>query len=131
MGNRADSDEAYIITLCDETLDLIAIRQHKFYFLLGDMGKNGKKRRLSVDAYYPSLSLVIEYHEKQHNQAVALFDKPNRMTISGVHRGNNECYTISVDVTCFHNMILSLWSFHSTTSVTVQTVSYVEPKWIQ
>jgi hypothetical protein len=84
---RADSDEAYVISLCDETLGVAAIRQHKFDFLLGDVGKNGQRRRLPVDAYYPDFQLVVEYREKQHMEAVSFFDKPNRMTISGVHRG--------------------------------------------
>jgi hypothetical protein len=42
---------------------------------------------LPVDAYYPDARLVIEYRERQHSEPVAHFDKPDRMTVSGVHRG--------------------------------------------
>jgi hypothetical protein len=41
---------------------------------------------LPVDVYYPSLNLVIEYRERQHIEAVEFFDKPNKMTVSGVPR---------------------------------------------
>lgn len=81
------NDEAYVIALCDELLGLTAFRQQKFDFLCGDVGKAGQRRRLPVDAYYDALNLVIEYREVQHTKAVAFFDKPKRVTISGVHRG--------------------------------------------
>jgi hypothetical protein len=29
----------------------------------------------------------VEYREQQHDRPVAFFDKPERMTVSGVHRG--------------------------------------------
>ena len=78
---RAGSDEAYVIDLCDELLKVKAIRQHRFDFLIGDTGT-----RLPVDAFYPSLDLVIEYHERQHTEPVKLFDQ--RITVSGVNRGD-------------------------------------------
>ena len=86
MNARSDSDEAYIISLCDEVLGHRAIRQHRFDFLLGDPGQNGARRRLPVDAWYPGLRLVVEYHERQHTEAVALFDR--RQTVSGMSRGD-------------------------------------------
>lgn len=46
-------------------------------------GDSGSK--LPVDAYYPSLNLVIEFREKQHTEEVKFFDK--RQTVSGVGRG--------------------------------------------
>lgn len=77
---RKDSDERYVIDLCDEVLGLIGYRQHRFDFLKGDSGT-----KLPVDVYYPSLNLVIEYRERQHTEPVKLFDQ--RMTVSGVSRG--------------------------------------------
>jgi hypothetical protein len=74
------SDEAYIIDLCDEVLKLKGLRQHRFDFLRGDSGT-----KLPVDAYYPTLNLVVEYYERQHSEAVPHFDK--RMTVSGISRG--------------------------------------------
>ena len=84
---RRDSDEAYVIDLCDEALGQEASRQHRFAFLVGDPGKHGRCVRLPVDAYYASLNLVIEFMERQHSAEVPFFDKPNRLTVSGVHRG--------------------------------------------
>ena len=74
------SDECYIIDLCDEVLKQSALKQHRFDFLRGDSGS-----KLPVDAYYPSLNLVIEFREKQHTEEVKFFDK--RQTVSGVGRG--------------------------------------------
>lgn len=83
---RSDSDEAWVIGLCDDVLGMRAIRQHRFPFLLGDPGPSGRRASLPVDAYYPALKLVVEYHERQHTEKVGFFDK--RMTISGMHRGD-------------------------------------------
>lgn len=78
-------DESYIIDLCDGLLGQRALRQHRFDFLLGDPGKNGRRVRLPVDAYYPELRLVIEYRERQHVEPIPFMDE--RQTVSGVSRG--------------------------------------------
>lgn len=79
-GNkRANSDEFYVIDLCDVVLEEKAVRQAKFDFLKGDNG-----RHLPVDAYYPNKRLVVEYYERQHSESVKLFD--SKMTVSGVTR---------------------------------------------
>ena len=31
--------------------------------------------------------MVVEYRERQHDEPIAHFDKPDVMTVSGVHRG--------------------------------------------
>ncbi|WP_217362450.1 hypothetical protein [Ruegeria arenilitoris] len=80
----SNSDEAWIIDLCDKALGKKAMRQHRFPFLLGDPGSSGRRVPLPVDAYYPDLALVIEYHERQHTSSVTVFDK--RKTVSGVGR---------------------------------------------
>lgn len=77
---RSNSDECYVIDLCDEVLKQKALRQHRFDFLRGDSGT-----KLPVDAFYPLLGLVIEFKEKQHTEAVSFFDR--RETVSGVGRG--------------------------------------------
>ena len=78
-GRRNNSDEHYVIDLCDEVLGAKGSRQAKFDFLRGDKG-----HRLPVDAYYENKNLVVEYYERQHTEAVKLFD--NKMTASGVTR---------------------------------------------
>lgn len=75
-------DEQYILDLCDEVLGCTSLRQYRFDFLRGDANTP-----LPVDAYYPSLHLVVEYHERQHTEGVPFFDKPDKMTVSGVTRG--------------------------------------------
>jgi hypothetical protein len=85
-----ESDESYIIDLCDELLGHSANRQHRFDFLRCDVRPGSARAQgiaLPVDAYYPALALVVEYRERQHIESVAFFDKPERLTASGVHRG--------------------------------------------
>jgi len=80
-------DEIYVIDLCDELFGRRASRQHRFPWLVGDPGRDGRARSLPVDAYYADERLVVEYRELQHDGPVAFFDKPDRLTVSGVHRG--------------------------------------------
>jgi hypothetical protein len=77
--DRMRSDENYIIDLCDAVLKEKACRQYRFEFLKGDTG-----RLLPVDAYYCELGIVVEFHEKQHNEPVMFFDR--KFTVSGVSR---------------------------------------------
>lgn len=76
-----------MIDLCNEILGERARRHHRFDWLLGDPGTSGGRVRLPVDAYYRDHGLIVEYRERQHDEPVAHFDKPDRMTASGVHRG--------------------------------------------
>jgi len=88
MAKRADSDEHYLLNLCDEVLGLPSSRQHKFEWLRGDFSE--KKQSFSylpVDGFWEPLGLVVEFAERQHDEAVKHFDKPSVMTVSGVHRG--------------------------------------------
>ncbi|GGL33474.1 hypothetical protein GCM10010095_18480 [Streptomyces anthocyanicus] len=87
MGTRDESDEAYVVDLCNRVLHESALTQHKFDWLLGDPGANGRRAKLPVDAYWPGHELVVEYRELQHDQPMPHFDKPDRLTVSGVHRG--------------------------------------------
>lgn len=84
---RNSSDEYYVLDLCDQVLGRQCERQYRFDFLLGDPSPSGKRVKLPVDAYYSDLNLVIEYREMQHFNENKHFDKPDIITISGVHRG--------------------------------------------
>ena len=84
---RNSSDEYYVLDLCDQVLGIQCERQYRFDFLLGDPSPSGKRVKLPVDAYYSDLNLVIEYREMQHFNENKHFDKPDIITISGVHRG--------------------------------------------
>lgn len=85
MGTSLGRDEHYVIDLCDYVLGVTAIRQFRFDFLTGDPGRNGRCRRLPVDAYYETLALAVEYRERQHSEAVRIMDR--RHTVSGCTRG--------------------------------------------
>ncbi|WP_043733807.1 hypothetical protein [Kutzneria sp. 744] len=86
MG-RENSDEYYVLDLCDEVLQEAGKRQARFEWLRGDPDARGHTATLRVDSYWPGHGLVVEYRELQHDRPVPHFDKPHRMTISGVHRG--------------------------------------------
>lgn len=86
MG-RAARDEFYVLDLCDQVLGESGLRQHRFEWLLGDPGRSGRQARLPVDGYWPNANVVVEYRERQHDQPVPHFDKLDRLTVSGVHRG--------------------------------------------
>jgi hypothetical protein len=87
QSSDLSKDEHYVLDLCDNVLGLICSRQHRFDFLLGDINLKGVATKLPVDGYYEGIKLAIEYRERQHSEAVMFFDKPDRITISGVHRG--------------------------------------------
>jgi len=84
---KSNRDEHYVIDHMDRILGTEAIRQHTFDFLRGDVAGGRQGKKLPVDAYYPELKLVVEYREVQHEKSVGFFDKPDKMTVSGVHRG--------------------------------------------
>jgi hypothetical protein len=80
---RINSDEYYLIGLCNELLNEKASHQHIFKFLLGDFHKDGISRTaLPVDAYYPKLKMLIELFEKEDETSL----EESKRTISGVKR---------------------------------------------
>lgn len=76
-----------MVGLCERILGESALTQHRFDWLLGDPGASGRRAGLPVDAYRPGHRLVVEYRELQHDQPMPHFDKPDKLTVSGVHRG--------------------------------------------
>ena len=62
MGSRAESDEHYVLDLCDEILGTRGRRQATFDWLRGDPSpKRRRGTRLPVDGYWPDLGLVVEF----------------------------------------------------------------------
>lgn len=85
MARRADSDEHYVLGLCDELLGVPGIRQARFDWLRGDPSPaRPRGTQLPVDGYWPDLGLVVEFQEEQHTQPSPFFDR--RQTISGMGR---------------------------------------------
>jgi len=67
--NIENSDEFYLVNLCDELLKQKASRKHTFDTLLGKLHKKGKSRtKLPLDAYYEDLKLAIEFFEKKETE---------------------------------------------------------------
>lgn len=86
MAKRADSDEHYVLDLCDEVLGVPGRRQATFEWLRGDPSPSRPfGTKLPVDGYWPTLRLVVEVQERQHTEAVPFFDR--RQTVSGIGRG--------------------------------------------
>lgn len=85
IKKRLESDEVYVLDLIADIIGEAYEGQMRFDNLLGDTGKNGRRVKLPVDAFFPKANLIVEYREKQHSQSVSIMDK--RMTISGVSRG--------------------------------------------
>ncbi len=87
-GRRRDHDAGYVLDRIDTILGQASLREHRFDRLRGDPGGTGRSAHLPVDAYWPGLALVVEVYERQHDHPpVAHFDKLERLTVSGVHRG--------------------------------------------
>ena len=88
MAARAQSDEHYVLDLCDHIIGAKCSRQHRFEWLLGDASPaTGRRVALPVDGYWEGERLVVEFAESQHTEPTPHFDKPDVMTVSGVHRG--------------------------------------------
>jgi hypothetical protein len=84
--SRANSDEHYILGLCDEVLDVPGVRQARFDWLRGDpTPRLHSGVKLPVDGYWPDLRLVVEFQEEQHSAPSPFFDR--RHTVSGMGRG--------------------------------------------
>ncbi|WP_437773513.1 hypothetical protein [Arthrobacter sp. KNU40] len=86
MAGRAESDEHYVLDLCDEVLGASGRRQAIFDWLRGDPSTaRPLGTGLPVDCYWPDLELVVEFQEEQHSKPSPFFDR--RQTVSGVGRG--------------------------------------------
>ncbi len=61
-----NSDEFYLVNLCNQVLNKKASRKHTFDNLLGNMHKKGKGRtKLPLAAYYEDLKLAIDFKGKK------------------------------------------------------------------
>lgn len=77
MARRADSDEHYILDLCDEVLGVPGIRQTRFDWLRGDPSpERPRGTSLPVEGYWPDFRLVVEFQEEQTLGAVPVLRPP-------------------------------------------------------
>lgn len=86
MTKRADSDEHYVLDLCDEILGSAGLRQARFEWLRGDPSEaRPQGAMLPVDGFWRERGIVVEFHEEQHTKPSPFFDR--RQTVSGTDRG--------------------------------------------
>jgi hypothetical protein len=78
----------YVIDLLAEILAEEPEREARYGWALGDVSKKtGRQAQLPFDAVWESRRLIVEVDEDQHRHPVQFWDKPDRLTVSGVHRG--------------------------------------------
>ncbi|QHI36909.1 hypothetical protein IMCC3317_22790 [Kordia antarctica] len=78
-----NSDENYLLNICDELLGQEASRKHTFDTLVGNLHKRGKGRtKLPVDAYYKELKLVMEFF--QQNKPFEELDEKEQARITQI-----------------------------------------------
>jgi hypothetical protein len=79
--------ERYVVSLLEQLLGP-AERGKRFEWAVGDISpKTGRAARLPFDAVWEEHKLIVEVDEEQHHEATPIFDKPDHLTVSGVHRG--------------------------------------------
>ena len=78
----------YVIELVTELLDDAPELEKTYEWALGDVSeKTGRARQLPFDAVWESRRLIVEVDEDQHWRPVDFWDKPDKLTVSGVSRG--------------------------------------------
>jgi len=79
---------AYVVDLLGEILGETPEREKRFDWAVGDVSpKTGRAVLLPFDAVWEQRRLIVEVDEDQHWQPVEFWDKPDRLTVSGMHRG--------------------------------------------
>lgn len=95
-------DQRHITGLLTELLGRAEIEK-RFEWARGDSRQpGGLGAMLPFDAVWEHRRLIVEIDERQHGEAVAFFDKPDRMTVSGVHRGEQRRLYDERKVRCAH-----------------------------
>lgn len=80
--------EEYVVSLLAEILGEEPERGKSYPWARGDTSqKTGHARQLPFDAVWESRRLIVEVDESQHRQSEPFFDHLERVTVSGVHRG--------------------------------------------
>lgn len=79
--------QRYLTSLLEELLGPAEIEK-RFDWARGDSRDPGRPGvPLPFDAVWEHRRLIVEIDERQHGEPVRFFDKPNVITVSGVHRG--------------------------------------------
>lgn len=78
----------YVIGLVSELLEEEPEREKTYPWVVGDVSqKTSRSRQLPFDAVWESRRLIVEVDEDQHRRPVPFWDKPDKLTASGVPRG--------------------------------------------
>src|SRR3954447_22692857 len=85
---RANSDEFYVIDLCDEALGDPGLRQHRFPWLLGDpLPRPAELFRFRSTATGPGTTSSSSSTSASTRRLFRSSTSADRMTVSGVSRG--------------------------------------------
>lgn len=79
--------QQYVTNLLEDLMGPAEIEK-RFDWARGDSrDPNRRGVPLPFDAVWEGRKLIVEIDERQHGESVGFFDKPDVMTVSGVHRG--------------------------------------------
>lgn len=79
--------QRYATSLLEDLLGPAEIEK-RFDWARGDSRDPSRRGvPLPFDAVWEGRKLIVEIDEQQHGEPVGFFDKPDVMTVSGVHRG--------------------------------------------
>ena len=79
--------ERYVIGLVERLLGP-ADPVRRFVWAVGDPSPTtGRRSLLPFDGVWEARKLIVEVDEEQHREATPFFDKTHKLTVSGVHRG--------------------------------------------
>ena len=79
--------QRYVTNLLEDLLGPAEIEK-RFDWARGDSRDPSRRGvPLPFDAVWEGRKLIVEIDERQHGEPVGFFDKPDVMTVSGVHRG--------------------------------------------
>ncbi|WP_144720148.1 hypothetical protein [Agrococcus jejuensis] len=59
---RVNSDEHYVLSLCEQIVGRRALREFAFDWLRADPDARGTRRKLPVDAYWPEFAAAAQYY---------------------------------------------------------------------
>lgn len=59
---RINSDEHYVLSLCERIIGRRSLREYAFDWLRADPDARGNRRKLPVDAYWPEHSVAAQYY---------------------------------------------------------------------
>jgi very-short-patch-repair endonuclease len=83
----ARESQQYVTGLLEELLGPAQVEKRFGWPRGASRGPSRLGVSLPFDAVWERRKLIVEIDERQHGESVRFFDKPEQVTVSGVHRG--------------------------------------------